>query len=120
MARAPATGGARTGHTHGILFGISSKILRSGAVERHPAGGAQTKLERLSDDLEGFDVVDFIVFLVLFLGGFVLFGISHELPTGQAYAFTAGILLVSLAMAYVMRQRGSATKRADNWNQNQQ
>ncbi|MCA1306065.1 hypothetical protein LC082_04000 [Microbacterium esteraromaticum] len=89
-------------------------------MERHPAGGAQTKLERLSDDLEGFDVVDFIVFLVLFLGGFVLFGISHELPTGQAYAFTAGILLVSLAMAYVMRQRGSATKRADNWNQNQQ
>lgn len=69
---------------------------------------------------KGFDVVDFIVFIVLFLGGFYLFGISHSLPTGQGYAFTAGILLVSIAMAYVMRQRGSATKRTDNWNQNQQ
>lgn len=78
------------------------------------------KLERLSDVLEAFDVVDFIVFLVLFLGGFVLFGISHELPTGQGLAFTAGILLVSLALAYVMRQRGSATKRSDNWNRRQQ
>lgn len=62
-------------------------------------------------------MVDFIVFLVLFLGGFYLFGISHELPTGQGYAFSAGILLVSLALAYVMRQRGSATKRSNNWNQ---
>ena len=65
-------------------------------------------------------MVDFIVFLVLFLGGFVLFGISHELPTGQGFAFTAGILLVSIAMAYAMRQRGSATKRTDSWNRNQQ
>ena len=59
-------------------------------------------------------MVDFIVFLVLFLGGFFLFGISHELPTGQGFAFTGGILLVSLAMAYVMRQRGSPTTRTDN------
>lgn len=76
-----------------------------------------TKLERLSDELKGFDVVDFIVFIVLFLGGFYLFGISHELPSGQGYVFSAGILLVSLALAYIMRQRGSATNRVDNWNQ---
>lgn len=75
------------------------------------------KLERLSDELKGFDVVDFIVFIVLFLGGFFLFGISHDLPAGQGYAFTGGILLVSIALAYVMRQRSSATKRVDNWNQ---
>ena len=62
-------------------------------------------------------MVDFIVFMVLFLGGFYLFGISHELPAGQGYAFSAGILLISLSLAYVMRQRGSATNRTDNWNQ---
>lgn len=81
-------------------------------------GSEAAKLEKLSDVLEAFDVVDFIVFMVLFLGGFYLFGISHSLPTGQGLAFTAGILLVSLALAWVMRQRGSATKRSDNWNQN--
>lgn len=65
-------------------------------------------------------MVDFIVFLVLFLGGFVLFGISHELPTAQGVVFSAGILLVSLALAWVMRQAGSATRRTDSWNQRQQ
>jgi hypothetical protein len=65
----------------------------------------------------GFDVVDFIVFMVLFLGGFYLFGISWSLPTAQGVAFSAGIVLVSLALAYVMRQRGSDTRRHDNWNQ---
>ena len=64
-------------------------------------------------------MVDFIVFLVLFLGGMWLFGISWELPAGQGFAFSAGIILVSLAMAYVMRQRGSATRRTDNWGQRQ-
>lgn len=62
-------------------------------------------------------MVDFIVFMVLFLGGFYLFGISWSLPTAQGVAFSAGILLVSLALAYVMRQRGSATRRTDSWNQ---
>jgi len=62
-------------------------------------------------------VVDFIVFMVLFLGGFYLFGLAWELPTAQGVVFSAGILLVSLALAYVMRQRGSATRRVDNWNQ---
>lgn len=62
-------------------------------------------------------MVDFIVYMVLFLGGFYLFGISWSLPTAQGVAFTGGILLVSLALAYVMRQRGSATRRVDNWNE---
>jgi len=62
-------------------------------------------------------VVDFIVFMVMFLGGFYLFGISWSLPTAQGVVFSAGILLVSLALAYVMRQRGSDTRRTDNWNQ---
>jgi hypothetical protein len=65
-------------------------------------------------------VVDFIVFIVLFAGGFYLFGISSSLPTAQGVVFTAGLLLVSLALAYVMRQRGSATRRKDNWNQKDQ
>ncbi|WP_336645302.1 hypothetical protein [Microbacterium sp. USHLN186] len=62
---------------------------------------------------------DFIVFMVLFLGGIWLFGAAWEMPTAQGLAFSGGIILVSLAMAYVMRQRGSATRRTDNWNQRQ-
>lgn len=62
-------------------------------------------------------MVDFIVFLVLFLGGFVLLGISWELPAAQGVVFSAGLIAVSLALAWVMRQAGSATRRKDNWNQ---
>lgn len=57
--------------------------------------------------------------MVLFLGGFWLFGAAWEMPEWQSVAFTGGIVLVSLALAYVMRQRGSATRRTDNWNQRQ-
>lgn len=64
-------------------------------------------------------MVDFIVFIVLFLGGFVLLGIAHELPTAQGVVFTAGILAISLAMAWAMRQAGSATRRTDSWNRRQ-
>ncbi|MBD8010784.1 hypothetical protein AB0O65_05035 [Microbacterium sp. NPDC077391] len=64
-------------------------------------------------------MVDFIVFLVLFLGGMWLLGASWEMPAWQGVAFSAGIILVSLAMAYVMRQRGSATRRTDSWGQRQ-
>ncbi|MDT0156970.1 hypothetical protein Q9R19_04935 [Microbacterium sp. ARD32] len=62
-------------------------------------------------------MVDFIVFLVLFLGGFYLFGIAEDVPGAQGVVFSAGLIAVSLALAYVMRQRGSATRRTDNWNQ---
>ncbi|MFD5225230.1 hypothetical protein ACFWHT_06345 [Microbacterium sp. NPDC058342] len=65
-------------------------------------------------------MVDFIVFMVLFLGGIYLFGISHVIPTAQGVVFSAGILLVSLALAWVMRQRGSDTRRTDNWNRRNQ
>ena len=65
-------------------------------------------------------MVDFIVFMVLFLGGFYLFGISWSLDAAQGVVFSAGIVLVSLALAYVMRQRGSDTRRTDNWNRRQQ
>ncbi|MFS2241134.1 MULTISPECIES: hypothetical protein [unclassified Microbacterium] len=64
-------------------------------------------------------MVDFIVFLVLFLGGMWLLGAAWEMPAWQGVAFSAGIILVSLAMAYVMRQRGSATRRTDSWGQRQ-
>jgi len=64
-------------------------------------------------------VVDFIVFIILFVGGIFLFGIAHELPAAQGVVFTAGIVAVSLAMAWVMRQAGSATRRSDSWNRRQ-
>ncbi len=64
-------------------------------------------------------MVDFIVFLVLFLGGMWLLGAAWEMPAWQGVAFSAGIIMVSIAMAYVMRQRGSATRRSDNWGQRQ-
>lgn len=64
-------------------------------------------------------MVDFIVFLVLFLGGMWLLGAAWEMPAWQGVAFSAGIIMVSIAMAYVMRQRGSATRRSDNWGHRQ-
>ncbi|MGX1791550.1 hypothetical protein ACWIDW_01170 [Microbacterium sp. NPDC055312] len=64
-------------------------------------------------------MVDFIVFLVLFMGGMWLLGAAWEMPAWQGVAFSAGIIMVSIAMAYVMRQRGSATRRSDNWGQRQ-
>lgn len=62
-------------------------------------------------------MVDFIVFMVLFLGGFYLFGAAGDFPAIEGVVFSGGVILVSLALAYVMRQRGSATRRSDSWNQ---
>ncbi|WP_353111668.1 hypothetical protein [Microbacterium sp.] len=59
----------------------------------------------------------FIAFLIMFVGGIFLTGIAHGLPEWQGVVFTAGILLVSLSLAFVMRQRGSATRRSNNWSQ---
>ncbi|GAA2918257.1 hypothetical protein JOD62_000074 [Microbacterium keratanolyticum] len=53
----------------------------------------------------------FILFMVLFLGGFWCMGIAHELPQGQALVFCAGLALVSIALAWVMRTAGGATRR---------
>ncbi|MFE1645992.1 hypothetical protein [Microbacterium sp. P01] len=41
----------------------------------------------------------FIVYLVLFLGGMYLFGLSFTLESWQGLVFVAGILAVSLAVA---------------------
>lgn len=60
-------------------------------------------------------ILSFLFFLVLFLGGFWLLGISFELPDYNALVFCGGLLLVTLALAFVLRERGSATRRSDNW-----
>ncbi|MCK2028020.1 MULTISPECIES: hypothetical protein [Microbacterium] len=61
-------------------------------------------------------ILSFLFFMILFLGGFWLLGIAHELPdTAAALTFCAGIILVSLALGFAMRQRGSATRRSKNW-----
>lgn len=64
-------------------------------------------------------ILSFIFFMILFLGGIWLFGIAQSLPENIApFVFSAGIILVSLSLAFVMRQRGSATRRSDNWSGN--
>lgn len=60
-------------------------------------------------------IVHYIVYAVLFLGGFILLGIASGLPAWQGPVFVAGILLISLALAYMMREHGGATKRSRNW-----
>lgn len=63
-------------------------------------------------------IIGYILYLVLFLGGMVLVGIAHSLAAGQAVVFIAGILAVSLAMAFAMRSHDSATHRGSlqTWN----
>ena len=60
-------------------------------------------------------ILHYIVFGVLFLGGIVVLGIAPGLPAWQGPTFIAGILLISLALAYMMRERGGATKRSRSW-----
>ena len=61
-------------------------------------------------------ILSFLFFMIMFLGGFWLLGIAHEMPdTLAALTFVGGILLVSLALGFAMRQRGSATRRSENW-----
>lgn len=64
-------------------------------------------------------ILSFLFFMILFLGGFWLLGIAHEMPEAfAALTFVGGILLVSLALAFILRQRGSATRRSNNWSGN--
>ncbi|WP_067201587.1 hypothetical protein [Microbacterium sp. XT11] len=63
-------------------------------------------------------ILSFLFFLVLFLGGIGVMGIAHELPDFQALVFCSGLLLVTLSLAFVMRQAGSATRRSNNWSGN--
>lgn len=63
-------------------------------------------------------ILSFLFFLILFLGGIGVMGIAHELPDFQALVFCGGLLLVTLSLAFIMRQSGSATRRSDNWSGN--
>ncbi|MDQ0728852.1 hypothetical protein [Microbacterium sp. W4I20] len=60
-------------------------------------------------------ILSFIFFLVLFLGGIWMMALAQSLEDFQAIVFIAGLLITSLSLAFVMRQRGSATRRHDNW-----
>lgn len=61
-------------------------------------------------------ILSFIVYLVLFVGGIVLMGISHGLPDFQGVVFSGGLISVCLSMAWIMRAgRSGATRRSNNW-----
>lgn len=62
-------------------------------------------------------ILSFIIFLVMFVGGIWVMGISHGLPMEfQAIAFCVGLALVCLSMAWMMREgKSGATRRSNNW-----
>lgn len=61
-------------------------------------------------------IFSFIIYVVLFLGGVLLMGIAHGVADGfEALTFCAGLLIFTLALAWIMRAPGSATRRANNW-----
>lgn len=55
-------------------------------------------------------MLNFIIYVVLFLGGFWLLGIAHELPSFQGPVFVAGILAVSLGLGIMVHAPGGATR----------
>ncbi len=63
-------------------------------------------------------ILSFLIFMIPFLGGFWLMGTSFGLPDYNALAFCGGLLLVTLAIAFMLRERGSATRRSKNWSGN--
>ncbi|MEV4775468.1 hypothetical protein LTA6_002428 [Microbacterium sp. LTA6] len=63
-------------------------------------------------------ILSFIFFLILFLGGIWLMGLAQSLEDFQAIVFVAGLLIMCLSLAFMMRQRGSATRRSNNWSGN--
>lgn len=60
-------------------------------------------------------ILSFIFFLILFLGGMWVMGIAHSLEDFQAIVFCAGLLAVMLSLAFIMRERGTATRRSNSW-----
>ncbi|MGL3151028.1 hypothetical protein ACSS7Z_11790 [Microbacterium sp. A82] len=60
-------------------------------------------------------IFSFIVYVVLFLGGIILMGKSFEVAGFEALVFCAGLVAFCLSLAWIMRQPGSATRRANNW-----
>ena len=63
-------------------------------------------------------ILSFIFFLILFLGGIWLMGLAQSLEDFQAIVFVAGLLIMCVSIAFMMRQRGSATRRSNNWSGN--
>ena len=63
-------------------------------------------------------ILSFIFFLILFLGGIWLMGLAQSLEDFQAIIFVAGLLIMCLSLAFMMRQGGSATRRSNNWSGN--
>ncbi|WP_102193248.1 hypothetical protein [Microbacterium aurantiacum] len=60
-------------------------------------------------------ILSFILFLILFLGGIWLMGLAQSLEDFQAIIFIAGLLIMCLSLAFMMRQGGSATRRSNSW-----
>ena len=61
-------------------------------------------------------ILSFVLFMVLFIGGIIAMGLAQGLDASIApFVFCGGLLLVTLALAFMMRQSGSATRRSDNW-----
>lgn len=60
-------------------------------------------------------ILSFIFFMILFLGGIWLMGLAQSLEDFQAIIFIAGLLIMCLSLAFMMRQGGSATRRSNSW-----
>jgi hypothetical protein len=64
-------------------------------------------------------ILSLIFFLILFLGGIWLMGFAQSIADFQGLVFVAGLLIVSLSIAYLMRAgENDATRRSDNWSGN--
>ena len=55
-------------------------------------------------------MINFIGFIVFFLGGIWLLGIAHELPDFQGLVFSGGVIAVCLALAIILHAPGGATR----------
>lgn len=63
-------------------------------------------------------ILSFIFFLILFLGGIWLMAFAQTAEDFQALIFVGGLLITMLSLAFVMRERGTATRRTNNWSGN--
>lgn len=60
-------------------------------------------------------IFSFIFFLILFMGGIWLMGFAFDVAGFEALLFCLGLTAVTLALAWMMRAPGGATRRANNW-----
>jgi len=60
-------------------------------------------------------ILSFIFFLILFLGGIWLMAFAQTAEDFQALIFVGGLLITMLSLAFMMRERGTATRRSRNW-----